>query len=70
LLVLLIHHQTLGELVTGDRASYQYLVDSIRNFPPQQAFAQMIEAAGFAEVTFENLTGGVVCVHSGYKLPW
>ena len=61
--------QAMGEKVTGDRDSYQYLVESIRNFPPQPDFAAMIEDAGFSEVSFDNMTGGVVCVHSGFKLP-
>jgi ubiquinone/menaquinone biosynthesis C-methylase UbiE len=61
--------KALGEKVTGDRASYQYLVESIRNFPPQEGFAAMIRAAGFAETRHDNLTGGVVCVHTGFKLP-
>jgi ubiquinone/menaquinone biosynthesis C-methylase UbiE len=43
------------------------LVESIRQFPPQQKFADMIKAAGFERVTYENLTFGVVAIHSGYK---
>ena len=58
----------LGQLVTGDRASYQYLVESIRTFPDQEAFAQMIRAAGFGQVSYRNLTLGVVALHSGWKL--
>lgn len=45
----------------------QYLVESIRRFPDQQAFAQLIHAAGFRCVTYENFTGGIVAAHSGFK---
>ncbi|GLT97467.1 hypothetical protein SLE2022_150290 [Rubroshorea leprosula] len=57
----------LGELVAGDRASYQYLVESIRRFPPQEKFASMIADARFQKVEYENLVGGVVAIHSGLK---
>ncbi|KAL6194487.1 hypothetical protein ACLB2K_035571 [Fragaria x ananassa] len=59
---------TLGELVAGDRDSYQYLVESIRRFPPQETFASMIADAGFQKVEYENLVGGVVAIHSGLKI--
>ncbi len=58
----------VGEAVTGDREAYQYLVESIRKFPKPKAFAQMIEAAGFRRVSFTAMTGGVVALHSGWKL--
>ncbi|KAK6235858.1 UbiE/COQ5 methyltransferase - like 5 [Theobroma cacao] len=58
----------LGELVAGDRESYQYLVESIRRFPPQEKFASMIAEAGFQKVEYENLVGGVVAIHSGLKI--
>lgn len=58
----------LGQLVAGDRDSYQYLVESIRNFPDQESFAEMMTAAGFSRVTWRNLTGGVVAMHSGWRL--
>ena len=58
----------MGEMVSGDRASYEYLVESIRNFPPQESFAAMIRDAGFQDVNYENLTGGIVSIHSGFKL--
>ncbi|XWS52243.1 hypothetical protein CRYUN_Cryun11dG0051100 [Craigia yunnanensis] len=58
----------LGELVAGDRESYQYLVESIRRFPPQEKFASMIADAGFQKVEYENLVGGVVAIHSGLKI--
>lgn len=50
----------IGQLVAGDADSYQYLVESIRQFPDQEAFAEMIRAAGFKAVTYENMTHGVV----------
>jgi len=58
----------VGEAVTGDREAYQYLVESIRKFPKPKAFAQMIETAGFRRVSFKAMTGGVVALHSGWKL--
>jgi len=58
----------VGEAVTGDREAYQYLVESIRKFPRPKAFAQMIEAAGFRRVSFKPMTGGVVALHSGWRL--
>ena len=58
----------LGQVVAGDRDSYQYLVESIRKFPDQEAFAAMIRAAGFEQVSFRNLTMGVAALHSGWKL--
>jgi len=58
----------IGEWVTGDRASYQYLVESIRRFPDQQRFAKLMNWAGFELVRFENMTGGVVALHRGYKI--
>jgi demethylmenaquinone methyltransferase/2-methoxy-6-polyprenyl-1,4-benzoquinol methylase len=58
----------IGQMVTGDRDAYQYLVESIRNFPRPKAFAGMIERAGFRRVTFRSMTGGVVALHSGWKL--
>jgi len=58
----------IGKLVTGDRDSYQYLVESIRKFPDQAGFAAMIEAAGFDLVKYRNLSQGIACLHSGWKL--
>jgi len=58
----------LGEHVAGDRESYQYLVESIRKFPGQEAFAARIREAGFARVRYENLTGGVAAIHSGWRI--
>jgi len=58
----------LGELIVGDRSSYQYLVESIRRFPKQKILSQMMREAGFQCVTYENLTMGAVAIHSGFKL--
>ena len=58
----------LGELLANDRPSYQYLVESIRQFPKQKEFASMIEDAGFEVVTYTNYTGGIVALHSGFKI--
>ena len=58
----------IGHVVTGDADSYQYLVESIRQFPKQDVFADMIRAAGFGNVQYRNLTRGVVAIHSGRKL--
>ncbi|EPS60484.1 hypothetical protein M569_14319, partial [Genlisea aurea] len=57
----------MGEVVAGDRESYQYLVESIRRFPQQEKFGRMISEAGFHKVEYENLVGGVVAIHSGLK---
>lgn len=58
----------LGELIAGEWRAYQYLVESIRNFPNQENFKDLIESAGFRMVSYENLTFGVVAIHSGFKL--
>jgi demethylmenaquinone methyltransferase / 2-methoxy-6-polyprenyl-1,4-benzoquinol methylase len=58
----------VGKIVTGDGGPYRYLVESIRTFPKQQEFADMIEAAGFSRVTWRNLTGGTVAIHSGWRI--
>jgi len=58
----------IGGLVAGDEDSYRYLVESIRKFPAQSQFAQMIEQAGFARVHWRNLSGGIVAIHSGWKI--
>jgi demethylmenaquinone methyltransferase/2-methoxy-6-polyprenyl-1,4-benzoquinol methylase len=58
----------LGRLVAGDAESYRYLVESIRRFPDQERFAQMIRDAGFERVRYRNLTGGIAAIHSGWRL--
>jgi demethylmenaquinone methyltransferase/2-methoxy-6-polyprenyl-1,4-benzoquinol methylase len=58
----------LGRVVTGDAESYRYLVESIRKFPKPAAFADMIRAAGFSRVNWQTLSGGIVALHSGWRL--
>jgi demethylmenaquinone methyltransferase/2-methoxy-6-polyprenyl-1,4-benzoquinol methylase len=58
----------LGRLVAGDEEAYRYLVESIRRFPPPATFKRMIERAGFKRVTVRPLTGGIVAIHSGWKI--
>jgi len=58
----------LGRVITGDADSYQYLVESIRKFPRAAAFAEMIGNAGFSRVSFRSLSGGIVALHSGWRL--
>ncbi len=58
----------LGRAVAGDAQSYQYLVESIRKFPRPNAFAEMIRTAGFSRVSWQSLSGGIVALHSGWRL--
>jgi demethylmenaquinone methyltransferase / 2-methoxy-6-polyprenyl-1,4-benzoquinol methylase len=58
----------VGERITNNRAAYQYLVESIRMFPKADAFAAEMKKAGFAHVTFDQMNGGVVALHSGWKI--
>jgi demethylmenaquinone methyltransferase / 2-methoxy-6-polyprenyl-1,4-benzoquinol methylase len=58
----------LGRTVAGDAEAYRYLVESIRRFPKPRVFADMIAAAGFSKVSYRPLTGGVVALHSGWRL--
>jgi demethylmenaquinone methyltransferase / 2-methoxy-6-polyprenyl-1,4-benzoquinol methylase len=58
----------LGRAVAGDAGAYRYLVESIRRFPKPKAFADMIAAAGFHRASWRMLTGGVVALHSGWRL--
>jgi demethylmenaquinone methyltransferase / 2-methoxy-6-polyprenyl-1,4-benzoquinol methylase len=58
----------MGELITNDRESYKYLVESIRKFPTQEKFKEIIKAAGFKRVTYRNLSGGIVAIHSGRRV--
>jgi demethylmenaquinone methyltransferase/2-methoxy-6-polyprenyl-1,4-benzoquinol methylase len=59
---------SIGRAVTGDAESYRYLVESIRKFPRPAAFAEMMRQAGFRRVSFQAMTGGVVALHSGWRL--
>ena len=58
----------LGQVLAGDAESYRYLVESIRRFPPVGEFAAMIRAAGFAQTKVEPILGGLVAIHSGWKV--
>ena len=58
----------LGELVAGDRDSYQYLIESIRKFPDQQTFKSEIEGAGFGQVSVTNYSGGIAALHFGWAV--
>jgi 2-methoxy-6-polyprenyl-1,4-benzoquinol methylase len=57
----------IGQVVTGDRDSYQYLVESIRLFPDQEKLQGMMDDAGFTHTSYTNYTGGIAAVHSGFK---
>eukprot|EP00753_Platysulcus_tardus_P016667 PLAT5950.1.p1 GENE.PLAT5950.1~~PLAT5950.1.p1 ORF type:complete len:278 (+),score=99.56 PLAT5950.1:21-854(+) len=58
----------LGEAIAQDRESYQYLVESIRQMPPQEELAAKMRDAGFTHVSYENMTFGVVALHSGFAI--
>jgi demethylmenaquinone methyltransferase/2-methoxy-6-polyprenyl-1,4-benzoquinol methylase len=58
----------IGRIVAGDRQPYQYLIESIERFPQPHALAASIEQAGFQRVRFTRLAGGIVAIHSGWKL--
>src|SRR5688572_6117569 len=58
----------LGSLFAGDAESYQYLAESIRKHPPQDELKAMMQAAGFARCDYRNLSGGIVAIHTGYKV--
>ena len=58
----------LGSRVAGDAESYQYLAESIRMFPDQEALAEMMRAAGLERVKYQSLSGGIVAIHTGWRL--
>ena len=58
----------LGQVLAGDKDSYQYLVESIRKFPRQDQFAEMIRKAGFANVKYQDYSTGIAALHTGWKL--
>jgi demethylmenaquinone methyltransferase/2-methoxy-6-polyprenyl-1,4-benzoquinol methylase len=58
----------MGRMVTGDGEPYRYLVESIRKFPNQERFADMIREAGFSRVSYRNYSGGIACLHSGWAI--
>jgi demethylmenaquinone methyltransferase/2-methoxy-6-polyprenyl-1,4-benzoquinol methylase len=57
----------LGGLISGSRSAYEYLPDSVRRFPNQKQLAALMNDAGFTEVSFENLTGGIAALHFGTR---
>ena len=58
---------TMGKVVANDSESYQYLAESIRMHPDQETLKAMMEEAGFEQTTYQNLTGGIVALHRGFK---
>jgi demethylmenaquinone methyltransferase/2-methoxy-6-polyprenyl-1,4-benzoquinol methylase len=58
----------LGRFVAGDEASYRYLAESIRMHPNQETLLEMLRTAGYAQVRYHNLSGGIVALHRGYKI--
>lgn len=58
----------LGENIAKDRKAYQYLAESILRFPPQEELAKRMEKAGLYQAKWENLTGGIAVIHSGWKI--
>jgi demethylmenaquinone methyltransferase / 2-methoxy-6-polyprenyl-1,4-benzoquinol methylase len=58
----------IGQAIAGDAESYRYLVESIRRFPPMREFEAMIRAAGFTQTRVEPILGGLVAIHSGWKI--
>ena len=58
----------IGAVVARDRDSYAYLVESIRRFPDQETFAEMIADAGLEQVRFRNLSGGIAAMHSAWRI--
>jgi len=58
----------LGKLTAGAAEPYRYLVESIRRFPKQEAFAGLVRGAGFGRVSYRNLTGGIAAIHTGWKI--
>ena len=58
----------MGQVIANDRDSYQYLVESIRKFPDQETFLSMVRQAGFENAKYRNLSMGIACLHSGWKI--
>jgi demethylmenaquinone methyltransferase/2-methoxy-6-polyprenyl-1,4-benzoquinol methylase len=58
----------LGKVITGDGAPYRYLVESIRKFPDAETFRERVAEAGFRRTSYERFAGGIVAIHSGWKL--
>jgi demethylmenaquinone methyltransferase/2-methoxy-6-polyprenyl-1,4-benzoquinol methylase len=60
----------IGGLVSGSRGAYEYLPDSVSKFPDQKHLATLMREAGFEEVAYKNLTGGIAALHTGARTPW
>ena len=58
----------LGRVVAGDAESYRYLYESIRRFPSQRELAERLRKAGFANVTWRNMSMGIVAMHGGWRI--
>jgi demethylmenaquinone methyltransferase/2-methoxy-6-polyprenyl-1,4-benzoquinol methylase len=58
----------LGEIIAGDREAYQYLAESIRQFPEQDTFSEMISTSGLEQVKVRNLSGGIAAIHSAWRI--
>ena len=58
----------MGQMIANDRDSYQYLVESIRNFPDQETFKAEVESAGFSNVSVTNFSGGIAALHFGWAI--
>jgi len=58
----------MGKMIANDSESYQYLVESIRNFPDQETFLEMLRVASFANAKYRNMTMGIAALHSGWKI--
>ncbi|RFP05010.1 bifunctional demethylmenaquinone methyltransferase/2-methoxy-6-polyprenyl-1,4-benzoquinol methylase, partial [Novacetimonas hansenii] len=58
----------MGAAIAGDRESYQYLAESIRMFPDQETLADMMREAGMERVSYQNLSGGIAAIHSGWRI--
>jgi demethylmenaquinone methyltransferase/2-methoxy-6-polyprenyl-1,4-benzoquinol methylase len=59
---------TLGGMIAGDRGAYQYLAESIRKFPDQEALCEKMRGVGFGQVSYRNLSGGIAAIHSGWRI--
>ncbi|HEX7851694.1 MAG TPA: class I SAM-dependent methyltransferase, partial [Sphingomonas sp.] len=64
------HHivPRVGQAIAGDAESYRYLIESIRRFPSMERFKEMIGEAGFVQAKVEPMLGGLVAIHSGWKI--
>ena len=65
---MLFRSPKIGKLLAGDEDSYRYLIESIRRFPDMPRFEGMIKEAGFVRTAVEPMLGGLVAIHSGWKI--